>query len=287
MTSSTIGTSPAASPSAPGALRLGCVSYLNTLPLIEGLGALEGLSLAPAPPADLIGMLTDARVDAALVSLIDYQRSPVPLTLIPVGMIASPDQTHTVRLFSRTPIDRIGSLCCDAESHTSVALARIILAELFNARPAVRTIRWGAEASKDCDAVLLIGDKVASRAPARDDYPHQLDLGSAWREMTGLPFVYAVWMCRASDASSPAIARLAAVLDRTRRHNATRLGWIAATRAEAHRWPVDEARRYLRELLAFEVNDEARAAIDRFFDLASSHGLIDERRPTRWLDGPN
>lgn len=287
-----------ASPAAPApvqagaqGLRVGCVSYLNTLPLIEGLRAMEGLALHAAPPARLIDMLTSGSVDAALVSLIDFQRSPEPLTLIPVGMIGSPGRTHTVRVFSRTPINRIATLCCDAESHTSVALARIVLAERFGVLPALRDTRWGASGSAEeassCDAVLLIGDKVAwgpdAGGPAMDDYRHQLDLGSAWREMTGLPFVYAMWMCRSADAGSPAIARIAALLDRARRHNATRLGWIAGTRAGAHRWDAGEAGRYLRELLRFDVDADARRAVERFFDLAHAHALIEDRRATRWL----
>lgn len=268
-------------------LRLGCVSYLNTLPLIEGLRQMDGLALTAAPPAELIGKLTSNEVDAALVSLIDYQHSTTELTLMPVGMIASPAQTHTVRLFSRTPIDRITTLCVDAESHTSVALARIILGERFGVTPAIREIRWGEEGgesdARECDAVLLIGDKVATRAPAKDDYPHQLDLGGAWREMTGLPFVYAMWMCRAEDSEAIVIAQIAAVLDRTRRHNATRLGWIANTRAATHKWDAGEAGRYLRELLKFDVDGDARCAVERFFDLAHARGLIGQRRPTRWL----
>ena len=45
-------------------------------------------------------------------------------------------------------------------------------------------------------ARLLIGDKVVTDAPPTDRYPHQMDLGEAWKDLTGLPFVYAMWMCR-------------------------------------------------------------------------------------------
>src|SRR5690606_10193615 len=109
------------------------------------------------------------------------------------------------------------------------------------------------------------------------------DLGAAWRDLTGLPFVYAMWMCRARDAESPTIARIAAVLDRTRRHNATRLGWIANTRAATHQWDARDAGHYLRELLKFDVDADARRGVERFFDLAHAHGLIGERRASRWL----
>ena len=38
-------------------------------------------------------------------------------------------------------------------------------------------------------AMLLIGDKVVTASPPATDYPHQLDLGEAWKTLTGLPFV--------------------------------------------------------------------------------------------------
>jgi chorismate dehydratase len=41
------------------------------------------------------------------------------------------------------------------------------------------------------EAVLLIGDKVVD--PTRAGYAYEVDLGGAWRQMTGLPFVFAVW----------------------------------------------------------------------------------------------
>ena len=49
-------------------------------------------------------------------------------------------------------------------------------------------------------SVLLIGDKVVTDAPPEERYPYQMDLGAAWKELTGLPFVYAVWSVPDSDA---------------------------------------------------------------------------------------
>jgi len=42
----------------------------------------------------------------------------------------------------------------------------------------------------------------------------------------------------------------------------------------------------LQDLLAFEVTDDARAAVERFFDLAYAHNLIDNKREVRWLSAP-
>lgn len=276
-------------------MRLGCVSYLNTLPLIEGLGKLRDARLTLTAPARLIDLLLADEVDIALASLIDYQRSREPLVLIPVGMIGCDGPTLTVRLFSRTPIEQITELHADIDSHTSVALVQIILAKRFGIRP--RMVDFDVEARRARSvsgsewpaAVLEIGDKVVTDAPPAALFPHQLDLGQAWKELTGLPFVYATWMLKRSafDGASEwvdSLATIAQVLDRQRRHNATRIGWISAQRAPMRGWPVDTARHYLRDLLRFDVTDGHRAAVEKFFDYTHELGLIRERRPTLWAD---
>lgn len=283
-------------PAAP--TRLGCVSYLNTLPLIEGLGKLRNVRLTLTAPARLIGLLEGGSVDAALVSTIDFQRSREPLTMIPAGMIGCDGPTLTVRLFSRTPIGEVRRVAADADSHTSIALVTILLRELTGEAPAIEPIDADAlraenqrradrgEAPEWPESILLIGDKVVTDSPPAIAYEHQLDLGAAWKELTGLPFVYAVWMCRADRASEPGLLTAAGVLDRTRRHNATRLGWLAATRAPVRGWPADLARRYLGELLRYEVTPAARRAVDEFFSRAASAGLVERPRPCLWADDP-
>jgi chorismate dehydratase len=120
------------------------------------------------------------------------------------------------------------------------------------------------------ETVLLIGDKVVVDAPPADRYPYQLDLGQAWREATGLPFVYALWACRQDRTGDPLVRAASALLDRQRRHNRTRLDWIAARHAPEHRWPTDLARRYLGEYLRYDVGPREREAIERFASEAAA-----------------
>ncbi|MDX2016219.1 MAG: MqnA/MqnD/SBP family protein [Planctomycetota bacterium] len=122
--------------------------------------------------------------------------------------------------------------------------------------------------------MLLIGDKVVTDAPPEERYPFQLDLGEAWKAWTGLPFVYAMWVCRRAEAGSECVRLAAAALDRQRRHNRTRLDWIIATRAPQARWPLDLARRYVGELLRYEVGDREREAVGRFWAEARGVGLL-------------
>ena len=88
-------------------VRIGCVSYLNTVPMIEGLELLPEAELVKAVPAKLVSMLERDEVDVAIVSLIDAARASVPMAILPVGMIGSDGPTLTVRLFSQVPIERV------------------------------------------------------------------------------------------------------------------------------------------------------------------------------------
>lgn len=267
-------------------VRIGCVSYLNTLPLIEGLELLPDLQLNKAVPARLLPMLESGEVDLALVSLIDAARSRVPLTILPVGMIGSDGPTLTVRLYSQVPIDRIIRVHADTDSHTSVALCRLLLSELhgidakvidYDAREQMPTDpdepRDASGPNPWPEAMLLIGDKVVTASPPAVRYPHQLDLGEAWKELTGLPFVYAVWMCRAASAQDPRVHAAAALLDRQRRHNQTRIDAIVTRRAPEHRWPADLARTYIGRRLRFDYDERARSAATLFADMCASKGL--------------
>lgn len=279
-------------------LRLGYVRFLNTTPLVEGLDALAGLEPTPAVPSNLARLLQDGAVDLALCSVIDAARSKTPLTLVPSGMIGCDGPTLTVRLFSAAPWDKVTTLHADTDSHTSVALAQVILAERFGIRPAVSPFhareRFAPDGSVPAGpmeqawpaTVLLIGDKVITDPPPAHRYPHQFDLGQAWKELTGLPFMYACWMCRSADLESTEdgarIRHGAELLDRQRRRNLARLDWLVETRAAQHRWPVETARAYLGTLLRYEVTEREMRAAQHFIDLAARHAII-QPRTLQWL----
>ncbi|MCA9290740.1 MAG: menaquinone biosynthesis protein [Phycisphaerales bacterium] len=277
----------AASPSA-RTVRLGIVSFLNTLPLVDGLEGLEGLHLRSSVPSLLIDHLLADEVDVALCSSIDVLRSPDPLVVLPCGMLGCDGPTLTVRLYAKGPIEAIERVYCDTDSHTSVALLRILLREVhgiapefidYNAREHVaehRPLDWP-------EAMLLIGDKVVTDSPPAVRYPHQMDLGAAWREHTGLPFVFAIWMARAST-DAPTLRRATLVLDRQRRHNRERIDRMVVDREIGRRWPDDLARRYLHDFLRYDFDDRARAGLAAFHAKAVEHGLAGGPRPLEFFD---
>lgn len=276
-------------PTSRGPTRIAAVAYLNTRPLIEGLEKLSDCTVIRTVPAAIIGLLQSDQADIGLASVIDALA--MPMTLIPSGMIGCDGPTLTVRLFSRVPLHAISVLHADIESHTSVVLARILLAKQFSIHPSIEPFTAPAQAAAGGirsgwpESFLLIGDKVVTQAPQASSYPHQLDLGAAWKEHTGLPFVYAMWMCKTSTlqgVGGTAIRLAAQLLSRQRQHNQTRLDWIVETYATQSGWPRDLARTYLGSLLHYRVGARERQAVEAFLSAAMELNLV-PRRSVEWM----
>ena len=272
-------------------IRVGIVRFLNTTPLVDGLEKLPQLALTPVVPSRLAGMLRGGEVDLALVSVIDAARSTTDatgtLSMLSCGMIGCDGPTLTVRVFSAVPLDQATTLAADTDSHTSIALAQVILKRAygrsvkvvpFDARERVARGGDSPEQREWPETLLMIGDKVVTDSPPAVRYPYQLDLGEEWKKLTGLPFVYAIWMCRSVDVENAAqrerLSVATALLDRQLRHNLTRMDRIILEKASEFRWPPDLARKYLGELLRYRVSEREREAVRRFFAECMSADLI-------------
>lgn len=254
-------------------MRIGSVSFLNARPLIAGLEDDAGVDLQLEVPSRLLDGLIQRRYDTALLPVIDYQRL-AQLTILQAGGIASDGETLTVRIFSRCPIQQIRMLACDPDSHTSVALARVLLMEQFAIHPEFRDLHDSA--GDACEAMLLIGDKVVCDAPI--GFEHQLDLGAAWKELTGLPFVFAVWMTRQTRD----LAILHRALDRARRQGMREIDSIIAEHARPRGWPTALAKRYLTQHLSYSIGPREILAIRRFHELSYRHRVLEQ--PPRDLE---
>jgi chorismate dehydratase len=246
-------------------MEIGCVSFFNSKPLIYGLAEEPGVRLTLEVPSRLLAGLAKKRFDVALLPVIDYQKLP-GLRLIPAGGIGCRGPTLTVRIFSREPIERIGALACDGDSHTSVALARILLAERLGIRP--EFVPLDRMRQSPHLARLLIGDKVVCDEPA--GFPFQLDLGEAWNQWTGLPFVFAAWMARPGVE----LGTLPATLERAKHTGLAHVEDLIDRFALPAGWPAATARKYLTEYLHFDIGRDQLTAIRRFHSLAHRHGLI-------------
>lgn len=313
-------------------IRLGVVSFLNARPLIEGLDARPDVQLVPDVPARLAERLQAGQVDAALVPVIDILRSRGSLRVVSDACIGCEGETMTVRVFSQVPPDRIRTLAVDADSHTSVALARVLWRELYGVElelrplgargahpnpareggadpnptrehaayyPTTDVVASGVHAGECEPALLLIGDKVVD--PRRGSFAYEVDLGGAWRQHTGLPFVFAAWArcspetdstCRAENepeacASSGmttlvADAELAELLECARDRGVARAREIAEREAAAHGWPAALAVRYLTRCLKFRMDARFVQGANAFAAKVVEAGLAERGSQIGW-----
>jgi chorismate dehydratase len=253
----------------PKLLRVGSVSFLNAKPLIYGLESADNLELTLAVPSKLIEGLRAGGLDVALLPVIDYQRME-GLCIVPSGGIGCDGETLTVRIFSKCPLTQIKTLACDTDSHTSIALARIIFAESYGMNP--RFVEWTRNEEQPCDAKLLIGDKVVCEEPP--GFEDQIDLGSAWKKLTGLPFVFAAWTARKGID----LGELPAQLEEAKRAGLANVNEIVKRYAISKGWPAGLAMQYLSVYLKFDIGDKQLEAMRTFHQLAAKHGMIQAAR---------
>lgn len=261
---------------------LGVVSYLNALPLYSTLIGRERVAICAAVPAKLAELLASGGCDCAMLPVVDYFRRKEELEPVGDGCIASDGETLTVRVFSRVPPDKVTRLCVDGESHTSVILAQVIWRELYGRAlelvplpgdgtspdETIRAVGASGAADDAPDSILLIGDKVIRQAPR--GYGFEVDLGAAWKHLTGLPFVFAAWFGpRGRDHS--ALARL---LGAARDAGVASAAQLAEAAAAKHGWPKAIAVEYLCHTLKYALTPAMREAMDRFEMLARREGLL-------------
>jgi len=249
-------------------VRVGAVTYLNTKPLIYELEALApGAELVLDVPSRLAELLAEGRLEVALIPVIEYFRAG-SYTVIPDIAIASRGPVLSVTLFSRVPWPEIRRVALDEGSRTSAALAQILLRKRYGVRPEVVPLPLDRDAEEaDADAVLLIGDR-AMRA-CLPGFAHAFDLGQEWHDWTNLPFVYAVWAVRAGADLGP----VREALHEARRRGCARVGAIAHREAPLLGLDAGFCRRYLANIIHFDLGPREQAGLHHYYLLACELGL--------------
>ncbi|MBU2502501.1 menaquinone biosynthesis protein [bacterium] len=268
--------------------RIAAVSFLNTVPLIEGLVA------APHPdviltvdlPSRLAAQLSGCTVDAALVPAVEILRGRTGGILSPTG-IACDGPVDSVALFAAGPLDGIRTVWADRGSRSSVALLQVLLAEFHGVRPEFReTEPVPGRRLPAGEGMLVIGDRCFAQAGAvARDNPDDLrmyDLGSLWKDLTGLPFVFAAWAA-APDLTArlprDRIGSLGALLTASRDFGLQRLDELAVREAAAGKLGrggeagPGALAYYFGTSLRFVLGEGEWAGMRRFQELCIAHGL--------------
>ena len=249
-------------------IRVGSVNYLNTKPLVEGLTDFAPeIDLSFDLPSRLADQLAAGDIDVGLIPVIEYFRGD-NYTFIPNIAIASRGPVLSVTLFSREPWDRIRTVALDEGSRTSAALTQILLTRRHGNEPEFQPLPIDTPAEElNTDAVLLIGDR-AMRA-CLPGFHYAYDLGWEWADWTGLPFVYAVWAVREGVDLGP----VEAAFTRAKAHGLARSGAIAHREAPGQRVDPGYVRRYLANIIHYDLGPRELAGLRHYYALAADLGL--------------
>ncbi len=203
---------------------MGIVNYLNTRPLLYGLQQApfsDQITLSLGYPAAIASALKRGELDLGLVPVALLKDAPA-LQRVGSHCIATHGEIASVCLFSEVPLEQIQTILLDYQSRTSVALTRILVKHHW--KLSIRFAETSGEAYLSeiggTTAGLIIGDRaLASRGKFKFFY----DLGLAWKEYTGLPFVFAAWLAAVplsedfltafNEANQKGLDRLQEVLD--------------------------------------------------------------------------
>jgi len=229
------------------------VPYLNAAPLAHYLPE-AGASVVYDRPSALAAQLRDGRADAALLPVADFLGDPSLAMIDGLGICAD-GAVESVLLKCSRPIEDVRRVARDPASRTSNALARVLLEKHLGLSVTM------VDDPEGSDAAVLIGDCALVAPPA----PHgDLDLAALWREMTGLPFVFAVWVHRSDHAGAQ---RLAEIAHEARQLGQSRMDELAALYAPKLGLPPARCRDYLTNAIHYDVGPRERQAMALFADL--------------------
>src|SRR6266480_1457407 len=238
--------------------RVGSVRYLNAVPLTRGVEE----EVVFATPSKLAEMLQRDELDAALVSITEVLFHDRYDVLDGIA-VASLGEVKSVILAHKLPLAEIKEVLCDPASLTSVNLLKVLFAEQGFAPRFTPLTSY--DVAKTTDAVLLIGDPAIDFV--RSSPPHEIyDLGAAWYELTGLPFVYAVWALRRGIDHQ----RLRLHLRDAKDFGLDTLDYIISSRTEYdHQFRKD----YLGWHIHYHLGSEEKRGIAKFIELLRKHHL--------------
>lgn len=268
-----------------GPVRLGYIDYLNTLPVYFGIeqGIIDlPVAVRRGVPSELNRLFLDGSLDITPISSIEFGRHADRCVLLPDLSISADGRVASILLFHRVPLPQVRRVALTTASATSVVLTRIILERHLGLVPEYARMAPDLDAMlAGADAALMIGDDalLADQARREGRYPGvlALDLGEAWKEMTGLPMVYALWVIRAEFArkSPEGVWLVGRLLQESQAYSWTHRDALLAEARRRRQLPEPVIEDYFR-LIRHEFGPRYREALRTFFRQAHALGELAE-----------
>ena len=223
-------------------------------------------------PSALCQRLAKGELDVALVSSFEFLRNPIYRIVDDVS-ISSDGAVYSVVVAHPGEFSEIREIALDPASETAVNLLRCLLAEL-GLTP--RLIAGTPARAALTRPHLIIGDQAIRFRQDHTDAFQFWDLGEQWKNRTGLPFVYALWLIRPEVPNAKSIAeRLRGLRDENR-------GEIPSIVSEAVADVGDDNQAitkdfldcYYKEHLRFGFGTREKQGLQTFANLCAKHGIL-------------
>jgi chorismate dehydratase len=231
-------------------------------------------------PAALCAQLARGDLDVALVSSFEFLRNPIYWIVDDVS-ISSAGPVYSVVVAHRSEISEVDEVEIDPASETSGNLLRCLLTEAqltpcFARRSTSSTassvrqsdglVPWRARTAR-----LLIGDQAIRFRQHHADEFRFWDLGEQWDRLTGLPFVYALWLVR------PEVTDAEKIADRLRALRDQNLAGIDKLITGEEDFDREFCVRYYEKYLRFNFGEKEKKGLRAFQKLCQKHGLLPKR----------
>jgi cyclic dehypoxanthinyl futalosine synthase len=262
-----------------GPLRIATVGYLNARPLWDRLSGNPAVRLEPGAPAEVARRIAEDEADVGLIP-VAAAATIGDLRMVRGAAIGARGAVRSVVIVAERPIEELTEVALDLSSRTSVVLARLLLRRLMGPEPRLVGLPPALAIAHvgGTRGALVIGD-AALEIEGR--FPHVLDLGAAWLDWTGLPFVFAAWFGRPGALS----AQGESLLVQAARDGLAARDAIADAHAARSGLPASSLRSYLRESIRYELGEDERRGLERFYAEGAAAKLLPEAR-VRFFDDP-
>lgn len=237
---------------------IGVVGYRNTAPLVYGMqdaAFTAAHELVSDYPSRIAAALQQGKVDVALVPVAVLAGLP-EYYIVSNYCIGADGDVASVALFSEVPVEQLEAVYLDYQSRSSVALFRVLMRHLWKINPRLLQAedeRYRTRIQGTTGAVV-IGDRALEQ---RRLSTYVYDLAGAWKELTGLPFVFAVWV-----SLKPMSDAWQRTFDAAQAVGMSKLKEIA----ESQKYAPFDLYKYYSQYLQFELNDRMRSGMKRFLE---------------------
>ena len=237
------------------------------------------MRLVSEPPATLNRMLREGDLDISSISASAFARNADDWLMLPDMSIACYGKVMSVLLVSRYEFEDLHGkpVFLTDESATAVDLVKLLFA-LQGVQPEFerRRVKSPEDLADMAGAGLVIGD-AALRHNWHERYPHVWDLCEIWNDMTGLPFVFAVWAVRKSFAQAypESVQRVIDMLQHSKTAGLADIDRIAETSASKLGIDLAVCKTYFKSMY-YSLSDPEISCLTAFFKGLYDNRIIDK-----------